>query len=275
MSKVIIQDFTTTKPISMIGAEAGICWGANTTDEEKNRKRGLDCLQSGHMRTAEFPQVYMILDGYSARVIREFYTHIAGGPTRLQASTRYIDYSKGEGFDYVVPSSMRYSNNTFEENMAYRCCMSDINKVCQALIKKGVPKEDVANLLPLGMETKVVVRTNLRHLIDMSHQRLCNRAYWEFRQLMKDIMEALSEYSPQWEYLVKNYFKPKCEVCGFCTEKNTCGRRPKESEVKEFIEIGKKWKEPSEKNFKELIAFLSKDEKEDLIQYLFESIKKF
>lgn len=46
----------------------------------------------------------MILDGYSARVIREWYTHIGGSPTRLQASTRYIDYE--HGFDYVVPPSI-------------------------------------------------------------------------------------------------------------------------------------------------------------------------
>lgn len=84
-----------------MGKEAGVCWEADVSDAKKNYKRGLDCLQSGHGRVAEYPQVYMVLDGYSARVIREFYTHIGGSPTRLQASTRYIDYENG--FDYVTP----------------------------------------------------------------------------------------------------------------------------------------------------------------------------
>lgn len=66
--------------------------------------RGLDCLESEHGRTFEFPDVYMVLDGFSARVIREFYTHIGGAPTRLQASTRYIDYAKG--FAYFTPPSI-------------------------------------------------------------------------------------------------------------------------------------------------------------------------
>ena len=92
MGTVTIQRFTYKNPISMIGEEAGICWGADTSNPEKNYKRGLDCLESEHGRTFEFPDVYMILDGYSARVIREWYTHIGGSPTRLQASTRYIDY---------------------------------------------------------------------------------------------------------------------------------------------------------------------------------------
>lgn len=260
MGFVTIQDFTAIKPISMIGAEAGICWGADTTSEEKNYKRGLDCLRSGHMRTAEYPQVYMVLDGYSARVIREFYTHIAGGPTRLQASTRYIDYE--HGFRYIVPTKIQKNPTA---TMIYLNTMDQITEALKELDALGIPKEDSANLLPLGMGTKVVVRTNLRNLIDMSHQRLCTRAYWEFRILMDDIMKALSEYSDQWKYIVQNYFKPKCEVCGFCSEKYSCGRRPKEEEIKEYIEVGKKCKESSEKNFKELIASLSKDKKEDLL----------
>ena len=82
MGKIIIQKETTKNPISLIGEEAGVCWNANIKDDEKNYSRGIDCLASGHGRTWEFPQVYMILDGYSARVIREFYTHIGGSPTR-------------------------------------------------------------------------------------------------------------------------------------------------------------------------------------------------
>jgi len=108
MGKVIIQsEYTTRNPITMIGTEAGICWGADTSDTQKNYKRGLDCLESEHGRTFEFPDIYMILDGYSARVIREWYTHIGGAPTRLQASTRYIDYE--HGFSYVTPNTPAFS----------------------------------------------------------------------------------------------------------------------------------------------------------------------
>ena len=43
MGTVTIQRFTYKNPISMIGEEAGVCWGADTSDPEKNYKRGLDC----------------------------------------------------------------------------------------------------------------------------------------------------------------------------------------------------------------------------------------
>ena len=96
--------------------------------------------------------------------------------------------------------------------------------------KLGIPKEDSANLLPLGMTTTIVLRTNLRNLIDMAHQRLCTRAYWEFRKLMRDIINALKEYSEEWAIIINKFFKPKCEVCGFCIEKKSCGRKEKKVE---------------------------------------------
>lgn len=76
MGKVIITTDTCKDPISMIGRYAGFCWGADTENPEKNYNRGIGCINSEHGRTREFPDVYMIFDGYSARVIREWYTHI-------------------------------------------------------------------------------------------------------------------------------------------------------------------------------------------------------
>lgn len=230
---VIVQSETTVNPLTLMGYEAGVCWDAKALgDPIKDFTRGADCLQSGHMRTAEFPQVYLILDGYSARVIRELYTHIGGMPTRLQASTRYIDYNN---FGYIIPPSVE---NNAEAYDVYKDAIGDIQYALNKLEKLGIPKEDSANLLPLGMKTKIVLRTNLRNLIDMAHQRLCTRAYWEFRKLMKDIINALREYSNEWKTLIDEYnvFQPKCDVCGFCTEKDSCGRQPKKDEVgKRFL----------------------------------------
>lgn len=225
MGQVIIQDYTTKNPITMIGKEAGVCWGADIADDFKNYRRGLDCLSSEHGRTWEFPDVYMILDGYSARVIREWYTHIGCLPTRLQASTRYIDYTKNGGFDYVIPKSIQ---NNEAALVKYQSLMRRINEDCSSLEKEyGIPREDSAMCLPFGMSTKVVCKHNFRNLAEMSRQRMCNRAYWEYRNIMNDLAKALSDYSEEWEYLVSHYFMPKCEKYGYCTEKKSCGRKPR------------------------------------------------
>ena len=235
MGKVIIQEETTLYPISLIGEEAGICWGADTSDRMKNQKRGMDCIKSNHGRTMEFPNVYMILDGYSARVIREFYTHIGGAPTRLQASTRYIDYE--HGFDSVCPASIKNNKNN-EAWEAYINALKSIKSSLQTLDACDVPREDSAMLLPLGMTTKVVVKINARTLMDMSRQRMCNRAYWEYRVLFKDICEALSLYSEEWEVFVSENFMAKCDACGYCVEAKCCGKKPTKKEFFRTYNIG-------------------------------------
>ena len=219
MGKVTILPETTENPISLIGERAGVCWGADTNDPAKNYKRGLDCIESGHGRVMEFVDIHMILDGYSARVIREWYTHIGGAPTRLQASTRYIDYGR---FDYVVPPSLE------KDSMAkdiYEACMAHIQAEIRSLEQLyAIPREDAAMLLPLGMTTRIVDKRNLRNLVDMSRQRMCNRAYWEYRELFDDILTALSNVSDEWREVIELTMYAKCQESGFCPEKHGCGK---------------------------------------------------
>lgn len=226
MGQTIIQNDTTKNPLQLIGRESGICWNADINNIEKNIQRAKDCINSDHGRVMEFPQVYMVLDNYSARVIREFYTHIGGMSTRLQASTRYIDYESG--FEFVTPPSIE---RNAKAKKIYNDAMDQILNGLQLLDMEGIPKEDCAMLLPLGMCTKVVCRTNFRNLVDMSRQRMCTRAYYEFRLLFNDIYKALMDYSPEWKWLVETCFMPKCKAVGFCNEKKSCGKMPKKESV--------------------------------------------
>ena len=220
MGTITILPETTKRPITMIGQMAGVCWGTDTSDPEKNYKRGWDCITSGHGRTLEYPDIYMVLDGYSARVIREWYTHIGGMPTRLQASTRYIDYKL---FDYVTPQSIK---GNIDAHVEYESAMEYLTATMEKLEEMGIPREDIAMLLPLGMTTKVVDKRNLRNLVDMSQQRMCQRAFWEFREMFNDILDALMKYSDEWKTITNTQMMPKCEALGYCPEKHGCGRYP-------------------------------------------------
>lgn len=218
MGTITILPETTRMPITLIGRRAGVCWEADVSDDAKNYKRGLDCIESGHGRTLEFVNVEMILDGYSARVIREWYTHIGGAPTRLQASTRYINYDE---FGYIMPQSIAAVEDAGEK---YQEVMREIGHSINVLTDMGIPREDAAMLLPLGMTTRVVDKRNLRNLIDMSRQRMCERAYWEFRDLFDDIYKALWAYSGEWATICETQLHAKCEPMGRCPEKHGCGR---------------------------------------------------
>ena len=70
----------------------------------------------------------MELSGYSAKVIRELYTHIGGSPTRLQASTRYINYTN---FEYIIPNSIR---NNIEALLIYKETMANISSSIDKLM---------------------------------------------------------------------------------------------------------------------------------------------
>ena len=220
MGKITILPETTKDPISLMGRRAGICWGADISDTEKNYKRGLDCIQSNHGRVMEYVNIEAVIDGYSARVIREWYTHIGGAPTRLQASTRYIDYSN---FDYIIPKSIK----TQEQSATYCAIMNEIRDSSQQLEKLGVPREDIGLILPLGMTTKIVDKRNIRNVMDMSRQRMCTRAYWEYRELFDDYLNELVNYSEEWATIIPMIMMPKCEMLGYCPEKYGCGKYPK------------------------------------------------
>ena len=224
MGTITILDTTTKNPITLMGERAGVCYDADISNPEKNYQRGLDCIKSGHGRVMEFVNVEMIIKDFSARVIREWYTHIGGAPTRLQSSTRYIGYNN---FNYVVPPFIH--NNPYILKV-YRDIMSHVNIAYQQLLDMDVPKEDAAMILPLGMTTTIVDKRNLRNLVDMSRQRMCSRAYLEYRLLFEMICRALSEYSDEWNTLVTILFHPKCEELRYCTEKESCGRMPQVKE---------------------------------------------
>ena len=225
MGQVIILSETPKNPLSLIGKRAGVCWNADVSDDDKNIKRGIGCIEAGHGRTMEFVDIHMIIDGFSARVMREYYRHVGGLTPSLQASTRYIDY---KDFDVIRPASIERNKEALVEfNMAVK----NLRKSLETLKILGVPNEDMANLLPLGMTTKCIEKRNLRNLVDMSHVRKCSRAYHEYRlELFPAIENALKDYSEQWAWIVDNLFKPKCEVYGYCDEKNSCGRMPRKED---------------------------------------------
>lgn len=219
MGKITILPETTIDPISLIGRRAGICCGRDITDSEKNYKRGLDCIKSNHGRAFEFVNIEAIIEGYSARVIREWYTHIGGSPTRLQSSTRYINY---DNFEYITPKTVQ----TEEQKTWYNNAIDTISQTLKNLEESGVKREDAAMLLPLGMTTKIVDKRNVRNVISMAEQRMCSRAYWEYRELFNEYMNQLKLYSEEWATLIPMVMKPKCDVLGYCPEKFSCGRKP-------------------------------------------------
>lgn len=230
--KIRLLNGTTELPLQTIGERAGICWNAPTNSEEANKKRAIGCIKSGHGRVMEYVEIEVVLEGASARMMREIYTHIAG-TTRLQSSTRYV--SEEGGFGYFEPPLIAKDSVTSE---IFGRTMDEIQSGYNQLISTGITKEDAANVLPLGMNSKMVWKINLRSLVNFMNQRLCNRAYHEIRDFAKLLRAALKGMNEEWEWIANNLFVPKCEVYRyinpefvFCPEAQCCGRHKKITEL--------------------------------------------
>ncbi len=219
----------TEHPLQLIGQCTGVCWGAPVNDPEKNKKRAISCIKANHGRVLEFPEFIIVIDGYSARMMRELYTHIGGGPTRLQSSTRYVESTNLHV--YTPPSCD--GNGDFEH------AITEIQQSYGDLLSAGVPKEDAANILPLGMESKMVWKGNLRMLINFMNRRLCTRALKEIRNFANELKKLLASVDDEWAWIAENLFVPSCEQykihnpeMKFCVEEHCCGRAPRISELK-------------------------------------------
>ena len=200
----------TEDPLGVMSIVASSCW-----DSKPNKKIAIDCLEANHGRVFEYVDMIVVLTDYSARMIRELYTHTVG-VTKLQSSTRYVNY---ENFKFYTPPSLK-------GNKKYKDAMSNLSSIYSSLLEDGYKKEDLGNLLPLGMTTKVVVKINLRALLHMFELRTCNRTYIEFRTFMKDLKKTISNLNTDWKYIMDNYAVTKCDKTNYCDERKSCGKHP-------------------------------------------------
>lgn len=197
----------TEKPLTLMGTVASFCWNSKPSKEI-----GIKCIKSNHGRVLEYPDVIVGISEYSARMIRELYTHIIG-TSRLQESTRYVNY---EDFHFYIPYDVQ-DHDTYSETFDY------ISKQYKRLLEEGVSKEDAANILPLGMFTKVALKINLRAILYLFEMRTCMRAYEEFRNFMVELQKVLEQIDDEWKYVIDNFAVVKCVKYGYCSEEKSCG----------------------------------------------------
>jgi thymidylate synthase (FAD) len=201
----------TNKPLSLMGEVASRCWNSKPSP-----RIGIECIEAEHGRVLEYADVTVEISEYSARVMRELYTHIIG-TSRLQESTRYVKYND---FKYYTPPELK------DENLRiYQETMEIIAQNYKFLVENGVSKQDAGNLLPLGTHSKMILKINARALLNMAKVRLCNRALLEYRILMRELLKEISEIDEEWKKIIE-YAKPKCYFTK-CTEKHPCGLQDK------------------------------------------------
>lgn len=200
------------------------CYSADTplnifdkdVDEEKMLSLIKRVVGSGHYSTIEHIQVSFAISNISRACTHQLVRH--RHMSFSQKSQRYVQ-EKGQ-FEYLIPPTIEKNP---ELKQKFEDFMGEISKKYLEFTEAGIPAEDARAVLPNACSTSMVVSTNLRELIHVANLRLCSRAQYEIRMLVKAMCEALVEQEP-W---LKEYLVPKCDKLGFCDEDKSCGRRKK------------------------------------------------
>ena len=184
-------------------ADAPISIYENATDEEKMLKLIKRVIGSGHYSTIEHIQVSFAISNVSRACTHQLVRH--RHMSFSQKSQRYVK-EKGQ-FDYIIPPTIDKNPKLREKFIAF---MGKISDQYQEFVEAGIPAEDARFVMPNAAASSLVASLNLRELIHLANLRLCTRAQYEIRCLVKGMCEALIEKEP-W---LKEYLVPKCERFG-------------------------------------------------------------
>jgi len=196
-------------------ADAPINIYESTDDEEKMLKLIERVISSGHFSTIEHIQVSFAISNVSRACTHQLVRH--RHMSFSQKSQRYVK-EKGQ-FEYIIPPTIEKNPKLKEK---FENFMGEISKMYCEFTEAGIPAEDARFVLPNAAASSMVASLNLREMIHLANIRLCTRAQYEIRILVKMMCDELIKKEP-W---LKTYLVPKCERLGFCDEDKSCGRMP-------------------------------------------------
>ncbi len=187
MKVTLIQ--ATENPIEVISQIASICY-----DSDPKNSLGLvkHLYRNGHHSVFEHIYFTFKIEGISRACSHQLVRH-----RHCSFTQRSQRYCSEDGFGYVTPPTVA------EECFSYD--MKTLNEWYNGYQTGGnVPNEDARYLLPNACETSLYLSCNLRELIHMANERLCMRAQWEIRDLVK---QMISLVDPALHFMLV----PKCE----------------------------------------------------------------
>jgi thymidylate synthase (FAD) len=199
MKVTLIQ--ATPNPIETISQIASICYDSDPKDPKKLVKH---LYSNGHHSVFEHIYFTFKIEGISRACSHQLVRHRHCSFT--QRSQRYCSEDE---FEFVTPKTVKrflYS---------YHCVMDDSSGFYRTVQSKGVPNEDARYILPNACATELYLSCNLRELIHIANERLCNRAQWEIRDLVKEMVALVDDE-------LKFMLVPKCKS-GRIICNNKCG----------------------------------------------------
>ena len=203
MKVTLIQ--ATDHPVEMVAKIASICYDSDPKDAGKLVRH---LYKNGHHSVFEHVYFTFLIEGISRACSHQLVRHRMAAIT--QRSQRYCEE---DGFEYVIPKSINHGN-PFDR---FYFSMEEANNGYKALTKYyNISKEDARYVLPNACQTALYFSCNLRELIHIANERLCSRAQWEIRNVVKEMVGLVDE-DVRWMLV------PKCRS-GFMVCNSPCNK---------------------------------------------------
>lgn len=208
MKVTLIQ--ATPNPIETISQIASICY-----DSDPKNPLGLvkHLYKNGHHSVFEHIYFTFKIEGISRACSHQLVRH-----RHCSFTQRSQRYCSEDGFEVVVPDSIAQ----VDEIGGFVDFIEDVTNNYNELVALGVPKEDARMVLPNACETSLYLSCNLRELIHMCNERLCSKAQWEIRNLVKEMKSLVT---PELHFMLV----PKCKS-GRILCNSPCGRKEETNE---------------------------------------------
>jgi thymidylate synthase (FAD) len=178
----------TPNPIETIAEIASICYDSNP----KNPLKLVEHLyKNGHHSVFEHIYFTFKIEGISRACSHQLVRH-----RHCSFTQRSQRYCSEDGFGYVIPETLN--------PLYFAADMATIKTWYSDYQENGVPNEDARYILPNACETSLYLSCNLRELIHIANERLCTKAQWEIRELVKEMVALVD---PQLQFMLV----PKCK----------------------------------------------------------------
>ena len=192
------------------------------------------CYASGHESVLEHVSFTWEISGVSRALLAQLTRHRF--VSFSVQSQRYCDMKNGT---VVIPPMI--SNNPQALHLFFES-MSACAKAYSDLQELGIPNEDARYVLQNSCTTSLTCTMNLREFIHLCNERLCVRAQWEIRELVRKMVDEVNAAT---DNAFADMLKPKCERdknTPMCPEskQQTCGKHPRKVDVYKAYERIKK-----------------------------------
>ncbi len=178
--------FITPEAERLIARCARVSHRSSAEDPEDDRRLVRKLIALGHESVLEHATATFEISGISRACANQLTRHRLA--SFVQESQRYVDARQSR---LVRPPT--YSEDDWQ---AAQQLFHQARELYAKLLARGVPKEDARYVLPLGIETRLVLSANFRELRHILRLRLSPQAQWEIRELCRRMWELLYAHAP-------------------------------------------------------------------------------